>query len=226
MELSMKIYATITLLTLLFISTLTSAKTVYIAENISTPVYAGPGLGEKISNRLLPGTKVTVIKKDNRKKFALVEWAKGKSGWLSTRKLTSLKPALARLKIAGYEMDTLRKKIKLLESNKKTLKGKKAVVASIDPSLFNSFNETISNQAQSISKLQVAIEALTKNNKDLSKQITMTSKTFEKPDGTKVTVTAGNEIDWFLWGGFVVALSFISGILITKVRWRKDRLFS
>jgi len=222
----MKIYGFITLF---LISTLACAESAYIAENISTPVFTVPGEGRKVSNRLLPGTKVTIIKQDDQKKFALVEWAKGRTGWLSTRKLTSVKPAIARLKIAKYQMDALRKKIKLLETKVKIAgKRKKGqMVASLDPKIFVEFRKTIDIQAISISSLKTAIDSLTKQNKHLSKKIGETSENSKNYHGKSNAVAAsGNEVDWFLWGGFVVALSFISGILITKVRLRKDRIFS
>ena len=215
-----------------FLSSIVHAKSTYVAETISTPLYSSPGTNQKITNWLLPGTKVKLLQKDPSGKYALIEWSKGKSGWIQLRKLTNLKPAIARLKIAGYQMDSMRKKIKLLEAKLKSkgnASNKPTQVAStkIDSTMFSKMNSTISTQAQSIAKLQAAIENLTQQNKALSQQIAHTTKIIKSPNGgSSLSSASGTQVDWFMWGGFVVALSFISGILITKIRWRKDRLFS
>lgn len=193
------------------VSTLAYANTSYIADNISLPVRSGPGLDQKISNRLLPGTKITILQKDDKTKYTQVEWAKGKSGWVSTHILTSQKPAIARLKIATLQIQQLKKQIAQL--NSKTANTLSAAT-NINPDI---------TQASSIKKLQLAMENLTAENRKLTRQIQQTAG---GSSNTESPPMVGSEIDWFLWGGFVVGLSFGAGILITKIRWRKDRLFT
>ncbi len=73
----------ILLLILIFVSSVATAATNYVSDNLHTFMHSGPGTKYKIIGSVNTGEHIKIIRKDSN--FTLVKDSKGRSGWINSK---------------------------------------------------------------------------------------------------------------------------------------------
>ena len=212
----------LTLLSL--ISTVTSiayAETQYITDEFKVTLRSGTTTSNSIITMLKSGAPVQVIEHDKETKYTLIETSKGKKGYILTRFLDN--------QPSGRQLySQLQKKS---EQQKETIKSLKSKLNSlnvtnndIDKTL-ESVNELLTDTTNELSELKrttkntVAIIEKNKSQQSLIQQLEQEKETLLIENNGYKDSTA---MDWFIRGSAVSLLAFFIGILVTRIRWKKQ----
>ncbi len=215
----------VVLLIALFVSTAAlSAKNVqYVSDDLTIPMRSGTTNAHKILKFLNSGVPLEVIELTDDKKHALVVPVddESKTGWVET---SSLMPNRS----AREQLVRLKKKMQLMKEQRAALKTQLT-----DSQAQNAVLQTTRSELEhKIKSLQNMLARLRKNasdpiriadeNERLKQQLAdAEAKTAEL---TEENIILGDENikSWFLIGGAVSIGSLIFGILLTRIRWKKN----
>ncbi|GBF28478.1 hypothetical protein MnTg03_00037 [bacterium MnTg03] len=193
----------------------------YITDEFEVTMRSGTSTANDILRLLKSGEGVMVLEEDLDTKYSLVELEDGKKGYILNRYLVdsrSAKHRLAQLQVKAtgqQEVNTiLQFEIKNLQTD---LEKEQAASSSSKAALLATENELarVRKAAQNTLKivdendeLKTIVDNLVKNNATLSKKNTI--------------LKDNSNMDWFIRGAGVSLAAFVLGILVTRIRWRKQ----
>jgi SH3 domain protein len=204
-----------TLLALVFFfatGPLYAADTRYITDEFEVTMRSGTSTSNSIVRMLRSGEAVTVLEED---------LEAGKQGYVLTRFLMPIPAARQRLEDleARFEQQNTRLNEQSSEITelKQSLSQEKADNSTLTTTLRASerelsevrtaAQETLSIQDQN-KRLQTVVDELRLEKAELSE--------------TVAELTDSTRLDWFLRGGAVSLIAFVIGILVTRIRWKKQ----
>lgn len=197
------------------------ADTRYITDEFEVTMRSGTSTSNSIVRMLRSGEAVSVLEEDLETKYSLVETATGKQGYVLTRFLMPIPAARQRLEDleARFEQQNsrLNEQSSEIAELKQSLSQEKADNSTLTTTLRASerelsevrtaAQETLSIQDQN-KRLQTVVDELRQEKAELSE--------------TVAELTDSTRLDWFLRGGAVSLIAFIIGILVTRIRWKKQ----
>ncbi len=213
---------TLLLVTLLCATTsLRAADTRYITDEFEVTVRSGTSTSNSIVRLLRSGATVTVLEQDLASQYSLVETDDGKKGYVLTRFLMdapAAKQSLQELKVRHAQqqerLDQQSAEIVELEraleqekadneALKTTLRASEQELSEVRDAAQNTLNILEQNK-----RLQTVVDQLRQEKTELS--------------DTNAELSDSTQIDWFVRGGAVSLIAFVIGILVTRIRWRKQ----
>ena len=213
---------TLLLVTLLSATTLLqAAETRYIADDFEITMRNGTSTSNSIVRLLRSGETVTVLEQDLATQYSLVETDDGEKGYVLTRFLMNVPAArqsLQELKIRHAQQQT-------------RLDEQDSQIAELEKSLRQ---ERVDNEAlkttlraseQELTEVRGAAENTLKTleqNKRLQTVVDQLHQEKTELSDTNAELSDSTQIDWFVRGGAVSLIAFVIGILVTRIRWRKQ----
>ncbi len=200
---------------------LQAAETRYITDEFEVTMRSGTSIENSIVRMLRSGEAVEVLEQDLASQYSLVETEDGKKGYVLSRFLVELPAARDRLQTLNQrfaqqseQIDAQTSEIEQLnqelsrektdnETLKSTLRASEQELSEVREAAQNTLEILEQNQ-----RLQTVVEQL----RDEKAQLTETNA--ELQDSTR--------LDWFVRGGAVSLIAFVIGILVTRIRWRKQ----
>jgi len=206
-----------------FIATgpLYAAETRYVTDEFEVTMRSGTSTSNSIVRMLGSGEAVTVLEEDLEGNYSLVETTSGKQGYVLSRFLMPI-PA-ARQRLEELEARFAQQKTRLNEQSsemaelKQSLNQEKADNGALTTTLRASERElseirTAAQETLSIldqnKRLQTVVDQLRQEKAELSE--------------TNAELTDSTRLDWFLRGGAVCLIAFVIGIVVTRIRWKKQ----
>ena len=193
----------------------------YITDEFEVTMRSGTSTANDILRLLKSGEGVMVLEEDLDTKYSLVELEDGKKGYILNRYLVdsrSSKHRLEQLQVGAAEQQevntVLQFEIKNLETD---LEKEQAASSSSKAALLATENELarVKKAAQNTlsivdenDELKTIVDNLVKNNATLNKK--------------NATLKDNSNMDWFIRGAGVSLAAFVLGILVTRIRWRKQ----
>ncbi len=193
----------------------------YITDEFEVTMRSGTSTANDILRLLKSGEGVMVLEEDLDTKYSLVELEDGKKGYILNRYLVdsrSSKHRLEKLQVGAAEQQevntVLQFEIKNLETD---LEKEQAASSSSKAALLATENELarVKKAAQNTlsivdenDELKTIVDNLVKNNATLNKK--------------NATLKDNSNMDWFIRGAGVSLAAFVLGILVTRIRWRKQ----
>ncbi len=197
------------------------AETRYITDEFEVTMRSGTSTANSIVRMLRSGEPVTVLEEDLASKYSLVETDDNKKGYVLTRFLMerpSARQSLAELQLGyaqqqqtiddqGNQISELEQALNREQSDNKALKTTLRASELELSEVRNAASNTLNIQEQN-QRLQSVVEQLRQEKQQLTEQ------NAELSDTTR--------LDWFVRGGAVSLIAFVVGILVTRIRWRKQ----
>jgi SH3 domain protein len=193
----------------------------YITDEFEVTMRSGTSTANDILRLLKSGEAVTVLEEDLNTEYSFVELDDGKKGYILNRYLVSnpsSKYRLEQLEIKAAEQQEangiLQFEIKNLQSD---LEKEQSDGSSAKAALLATENELtrVKNASQNTlsivdenDDLKSIVDNLVKNNAILNKK--------------NAALKDSSNMDWFIRGAGVSLIAFVLGILITRIRWRKQ----
>lgn len=198
-----------------------AAETRYVTDEFEITMRSGTSTANSIVKMLKSGEPVTVVEDDPATQYTLVETGDGKQGYVLSRFLMG-QPA-ARQSLADLQqrfgrqkelIDTQAERIaeleRALEQEKTDNQALKSTLRSSEQELAEvrgAARDTL-NILEQNSQLQTVVEELRMEKTALEESVAKLS------DSTR--------LDWFVRGGAVSLIAFLIGIIVTRIRWRKQ----
>ena len=193
----------------------------YITDEFEVTMRSGTSTANEILRMLKSGQAVTILEEDVDTKYSLVEVEDGKKGYVLNRYLVdspSSKFQLDQLQIKSAKQEEtnalLQTQIKKLQAD---LEIEQSDSGSLKAALLATETELsrVRDAAENTliivdenEELKVRVDQLTQNNLMLGEQ--------------NATLKDSSNMDWFIRGAGVSLVAFLLGILITRIRWRKQ----
>jgi len=193
----------------------------FITDEFEVTMRSGTSTANDILRLLKSGEGVMVLEEDLDTKYSLVELEDGKKGYILNRYLVdsrSSKYQLEQLQIKAAEQQEvntiLQFEIKNLQtdlekeqtasaSSKTTLLATENQLARVKKASQNTLSIVDEND-----ELKTIVDNLVKNNAILNQK--------------NATLKDSSNMDWFIRGAGVSLGAFVLGILVTRIRWRKQ----
>jgi len=194
----------------------------YITDEFEVTLRSGASTTNEILLLLKSGQAVTLIEQDLDSGYSLVETESGNQGYILSRYLVDLPPAKQRLEqlqlsTAGQvqenlsllaEVESLQTSLSIQQSDNENLT--EALLASEEElNRVRTAAEYAFEAIEANKVLQASLGQLQEQNSNLSEE--------------NEALKDSTELDWFLRGGAVALVAFLIGILITRIRWRKQQ---
>lgn len=193
----------------------------YITDEFEVTMRSGTSTSNNIVKILQSGQAVEVLEEDLASQYSLVETDEGKKGYVLSRFLDNTPSARERLTLLQEKSDQQKQTIVSLGDDinqlKSELDSEQVDNETLKKTLLASESEldrvrTASENTLSIlddnNRLQSVVEILREEKQSLS----------DENDSLKDSTKMG----WFIRGAAVSIIAFLLGIIVTRIRWRKQ----
>jgi len=197
------------------------ADTRYITDEFEVTMRSGTSTSNSIVRMLNSGEAVTVLEEDLAAQYSLVETASGKQGYVLTRFLMPIPAARQRL----VELEAR------FEKQKTRLNQQSSEIAELKQSLGqektdnSTLTTTLRASEQELTEVRTAAQdtlSILDQNKRLQTVVDELRQEKAELSETNAELTDSTRLDWFLRGGAVSLIAFVIGILVTRIRWKKQ----
>jgi SH3 domain protein len=193
----------------------------YITDEFEVTLRSGTSTSNEILMLLKSGQAVTLLEQDSVTQYSLVKAKNGKQGYVLSRYLVDVPSAKQRL--ASLQQATAAQK-----QENQSLKGEVSILQTdLDNQLLN--NENLKNSLQTsedeLERVSIAAEStldIIEKNRVMEATITELQQQQSLLTDENATLKDSTRMDWFIRGAAVSLVAFLIGILMTRIRWKKQ----
>ncbi len=200
---------------------LAMAETKYVTDEFEITLRNGESTTNSIISMLKTGQRLSVKQSSDDTRYSFVETEDGKEGYVLTRFLVDTPSSRSRLLRLQNKSDDQSAKIQSLTEELAQYKNTKQE----DNNRIGQLELGLSNTENELDELTAA----TKNTVQILQQNDSLQDRIHQIEKDKELLTEENRIykdstamDWFVRGAGVSLISFLLGILITRIRWKKQ----
>ena len=214
----------IVLLALVYVFTtnpLLAAETRYITDEFEVMMRTGTSTSNKIIRVLPSGEAVTVLEEDLTSDYSLVETRDGKTGYVLTRQL--MKIPSARQRLAELEDRFSQQKVRLDDQSSEISELKQML--NQEKSDNSNLTSTLRASERELSEVRSAAQetlSILEQNKRLQTVVDQLRQEKTELVDTVAELNDSTRLDWFVRGGAVSLIAFVIGIVVTRIRWKKQ----
>jgi len=202
-------------------SSLYAQGTGYITDVFEVTMRSGTSTSNSIVRMLDSGEAVTVLEKDPVSQYTLVETSDGKQGYVLSRFLME-KPAarqtlLEREASFAQQRQRLQQQATEISELKQMLDREKADN--------DALQSTLQTSEQELTQIRTAAQDtlnIQEQNKQLQTVVKQLNQEKAQLSETNAELSDSTRIDWFVRGGVVCLIAFVIGIVVTRIRWKKQ----
>ncbi len=198
-----------------------AADTRYITDEFEVTMRSGTSTSNSIVRMLRSGEAVTVLEEDQEAKYSLVETAAGKQGYVLTRFLLPIPSARQRLE--ELEARFTQQKTRLNEQSSEMAELKQSLGQ--EKADNSALTTTLRASEQELTEVRTAAQetlSILDQNKRLQTVVDQLRQEKAELSETNAELTDSTRLDWFLRGGAVSLIAFVIGIVVTRIRWKKQ----
>lgn len=204
----------ILLLTMVMITGVAQARTVYIDDTLYAPVRSGQGTQFRILHSgLRSGTAVTLLDQSEDSGYSRVRTSQGIEGWIPTRYLTNQPIAQDRLESANRELEQTKAQLEELQARMSEVSGQRDQLSSREEELEQRV-ATLSQELEEIRSVSANALSLNRRNKELQESNQKLKNEVEVLTAEVERLEAKKESDFMLLGaGLLILGMFIAVVL-------------
>ena len=206
---------------LIFTSPALAAEQKYITDEFEVTMRSGTSTANSIVRMLKSGEGVTVLEEDLASQYSLVQTQDDKKGYVLTRFL--------------IDQPAARQTLLELQDNfaeqQASLEQQRTEIANLNQSLARerTDNENLKNTLRASEQELAGIResaantlSIQEQNKQLQNVVTQLQQEKNQLTEENAELRDSTRLDWFVRGGAVSLIAFLIGILITRIKWRKQ----
>lgn len=212
----------LTLILILSLAAMTAwaAPTRYVTDELQITMRSGPTNGHRIIKMLDAGAPLEVLE-NSEDGWTRVRTGDGAEGWVLTRYLAGTRSARDRLASATTTLERAQQELQSLKQNLGT-ESQRLQAAQQQVAQLTTANEQMEKQLAEAARGV----AMANENRDLKKQVVDLQREIEMLQNESERLRDRSQRDWFVAGALVVFAGFLSGIIVTRIRWRKKSSWS
>ena len=202
------------LLTMLVVTGVAQARTVYIDDTLYAPVRSGQGTQFRILHSgLRSGTAVTLLEQNEESGYSRVRTSQGIEGWIPTRYLTNQPIARDRLEAANRELEQTRARLEELQARMGEVAEQRNQLSSREEELEQRVAE-LSRELEEIRSVSENALNLDRRNRELQESNQRLRNEVEVLTAEVERLEARKESDFMLLGaGLLILGMFIAVVL-------------
>ncbi len=208
-------------LSAVLLSSSTLAESLYITDQFEVTLRSGSSTSNSIISMLKSGQKVKLIEQDVATQYSLVETADGKKGYVLTRYLDQQASGRDRFDALQKQSEQLKKTIAELKQQLKDFKDTKIS----DDQNIKQLNQDLTQTQKTLKQLREdtsdTIRVL-EQNENLQTRINVLENEKKILTDENAKYKDRNAMDWFIRGAGVSFAAFLIGIIVTRIRWKKQ----
>jgi len=200
---------------------LAAAEVRYITDEFEITMRSGTSTANNIVRMLQSGEAVTVLEQDLVSKYSLVETEDNKKGYVLSRFLMEQPAARQSLRELNISYERQRNRISGQEGEISALKQSLAQEQSDNQAL----KKTLRASEQELAEVRGAAENtlnILEQNKRLETVLEQLKQEKAQLTDINAELNDSTRLDWFVRGGAVCLIAFLVGIVVTRIRWRKQ----
>ncbi len=200
---------------------LAAAEVRYITDEFEITMRSGTSTANNIVRMLQSGEAVTVLEQDLVSKYSLVETEDNKKGYVLSRFLMEQPAARQSLRELNISYERQRNRISEQEGEISALKQSLAQEQSDNQAL----KKTLRASEQELAEVRGAAENtlnILEQNKRLETVLEQLKQEKAQLTDINAELNDSTRLDWFVRGGAVCLIAFLVGIVVTRIRWRKQ----
>ena len=202
-------------------SSVQAAEVKYVTDIFEVTMRSGTSTANSIIRLLSSGEAVTVLESDVASQYSLVETEDNQQGYVLTRFLEA-SPA-AREILQNLRVEHEQQKLQVDEQRTEIKQLKESLQQEQTDS--QTLKTTLGASEQELSEVRDAAQNtlnILEQNKQLQTVVDQLREEKNLLSDTNAELSDSTQIDWFVRGAAVSLIAFIIGILVTKIRWRKQ----
>jgi SH3 domain protein len=202
-------------------SSVQAAEVKYVTDIFEVTMRSGTSTANSIIRLLSSGEAVTVLESDVASQYSLVETEDNQQGYVLTRFLEA-NPA-AREILQNLRVEHEQQQLQVDEQRTEIKQLKESLQQEQTDS--QTLKTTLGASEQELSEVRDAAQNtlnILEQNKQLQTVVDQLREEKTLLSDTNAELSDSTQIDWFVRGAAVSLIAFIIGILVTKIRWRKQ----
>ena len=198
-----------------------AAQIKYITDEFEVTMRSGTSVSNSIVRMLKSGQAVTILEEDLASRYSLVEIEGGKKGYVLSRYLVDTMSSKVRLEILQKSADEQKTLTASLQADVERLESDLKLEQSDKEALKNTLLASESELSRVRDAASNTLDIVAKN-KRLESVVTQLGKDNAALDNENAALKDTTKLDWLVRGAGVSLVAFIIGILVTRIRWRKQ----
>lgn len=212
----------ILLLSLLLAAAAVNAEPVrYITDQLEITLRSGQSTRHQILRMVTSGTPVEVMEQNEESGYARVKMPDGTEGWVLSRYLDAQPSGRARLAKARDEMAELRNRLERLQTENSELREQNNDLNSRLTELTGA-KDRLEQEVTRIRRASSSALAIDEENRKLKTRLQRLERDYQVLQQDNEVLKDHTARDWFIVGAGVVLVGIAIGLLIPKIRWRKQ----
>ena len=198
----MKTFSYLVIIFFTFLSTSVTATDRYVSDQLFTYLHKGPSSQYRIIGSLNAGTRIKLLQSDKKTGYSKVQDPRGRSGWITTKFITSQEPAILRLPKVEKALTSANTKLNGIADSNKALQDKQQ----------QNLNQQIASNQQLVTQreqLLTQIQTLELDNSKLQTRIANQSEEVE--------------MYWFMRGAAIIIMGIFIGLVLPHMPRRKKK---
>ena len=218
MHILKKLFLGISLATVAASST---AETVYITDQFEVTMRTGMSTANNIVRMLGSGEALELIETNEEEGYSLVETSDGTQGYVISRFLLNTLPARDQLQQLQTAHQALQERSTTQQETIQEL------TASLDQERTDalSLRQALNRSDEELETLKVTAASaidIEQQNRSLLSSVETLQRQVNQLTAENEALNDSTAVDWFVKGAAVCLVAFLIGILVTRIRWRKD----
>jgi SH3 domain protein len=196
-------------------------ETGYITDEFEVTMRSGTSTSNQIVRMLRSGEAVTILEEDLASQYSLVQTSGGKQGYVLSRFLMDIPAAKQTL---GELEARFAKQQQRLEAQTTAVAELKQMLG-LEKADNDTLKSTLLTSEQELTEIRtVAQDTLNilEQNKQLQTVVEQLRQDKAQLSETNAELSDTSQIDWFVRGGALSLIAFVIGIVVTRIRWRKQ----
>jgi SH3 domain protein len=196
-------------------------ETGYITDVFEVTMRSGTSTSNSIVRMLRSGEAVTILEEDQATQYTLVETKDGKQGYVLSRFLMDI-PA-AKQTLQEREANFAQQQLRLEERATEVAELKQMLDQETSDN--EALKSTLRASEQELSQVRTAAQDtlnILEQNKQLQTAVELLQQEKTLLEETNAELSDSTRLDWFVRGGVVSLIAFVIGIVVTRIRWKKQ----
>lgn len=193
----------------------------YVTDVFEVTMRSGTSTSNNIVKILKSGQAVEVLEEDLASQYSLVEIDDGKKGYVLSRFLDNIPSARERLTFLQEKSDQQKQTVASLGDEIKQLKSELDNEQTDNDSLKNTLLASESELDRVRTASENTLSILDDNNR-LQSVVEILREEKQSLSDENDSLKDSTKMDWFIRGAGVSIIAFLLGIIVTRIRWRKQ----
>lgn len=200
---------------------LAQAQTLYVSDQLEVTLRRGQSTSHGILRMLPSGAPVVLLESNSESGYSRVRTANGVEGWVLTRYLMDTPSGRERVATAEKKLADLQQEYRAFKEQLSRAGQEKGALV-VERQRLEGENRTLTQQLAEIRRTSSNVLAVDEENKSLKGRVLGLERELQTIQQENAALKNRSARDWFMIGAGVLLLGIVVGLVLPKIRVRKQ----